>query len=108
MKKYQIYQIDIYNADVLKEHKAFMHWGYVINHTSGFNLQQYKKVYEGTLPEVADKSDSEYLEDLFEMFNLKHPDDFHARSMSTSDVVILDKTIYYCDSFGWKEVANVE
>lgn len=108
MKKYQIYQIDINDPNVLMEHKAFMHWGYVINHTSGFNLQQYRKVYEGTLPEVEDKSDSEYLDDLFEMFNLKHPDDFHARSMSTSDVIILDKTIYYCDSFGWKEVSNVE
>lgn len=108
MKKYQIYQIDLHNQDVVNERKAFMNWAYIINHSTGFNFQQYTKVYEGTLPEMADKEDWQYLEDLFEKFNLNHPDDFHARSMSTSDVVILDNTIYYCDGCGWKEVSNIE
>jgi hypothetical protein len=106
MKKYQIYQLDLHNQDVVNERKAFMGWAYIINHTSGFNFQQYTKVYEGILPEVADKQDSDYLEDLFTKFNLNHPDDYQGRSLSTSDVVILDETIYYCDNYGWKEVSS--
>ena len=105
MKKYEIYQLDLHNPAVVNERKAFMNWGYIINHTSGFNFQQYTKVYEGM---VAGDNDETILEDLFTKFNLNHPDDYRGRSLSTSDVVILDKTIYYCDSYGWKEVSNVE
>ena len=108
MKKYSIYQLNLNDPKVLNERKAFMGWNFIISHSTGFNFQQYKKVYEGTLPEVADKEEWQYLEDLFEKFNINHPDDYHDRSLSTSDVVILDKTIYYCDNCGWKEVSNVE
>lgn len=50
------------------------------------------------------------MENLFEMFNLRKPEDFHGRSLSVSDVVeIVRKNQtrrYYCDRFGWMEITG--
>lgn len=64
--------------------------------------RNYKSVYTGILRENED------LEDLFEKFNVDHPEDFHGRSMSVSDVIVITEDsisrAYYVDSFGFKEV----
>lgn len=56
------------------------------------------------------QNDREVLENLFEMFNLRKPEDFHGRSLSVSDVVeIVRKNQtrrYYCDRFGWMEITG--
>ena len=62
----------------------------------------YDKVFEG---EVVCKS----LEDVYQMFNLNHPQGYKARSLSVSDVVEViakDGTsqFHFCDSFGFQEV----
>jgi len=50
----------------------------------------------------------ETLSDLYEKFNIDHPEDFLGRSLSVSDVVVISQngksTAHYCDSFGWAEV----
>ena len=62
----------------------------------------YEPVYMGIL------SDGDTLDSLYERFNINHPEDYKARSMSVSDVIVLDrcgsKTSYYVDSFGFKEL----
>lgn len=51
------------------------------------------------------------LEEVYEMFNLDEPEDFHGRSMSVSDVVEIlsqdgaeEPGFYYCDSIGFQAV----
>ena len=43
------------------------------------------------------------LNELFYMFNMERPEQFCGRSLSVSDVVLLDKQPYYCDDFGWQK-----
>ncbi len=95
---YKIYQLDYHNQNVIRDHKMYEGWE-MLNKTAGFNMWNYKKVYEGEVDEKEDLIKT--LEHLFTKFNLNHPDDFHGHSLSVSDVVDLDGTLYYCDDCGW-------
>ena len=50
------------------------------------------------------------LEDVFQKFNIDHPDGYAGRSLSVSDVVEIvdsenvDKGFYYCDNIGFSKV----
>jgi len=56
---------------------------------------------EGISPREANK----ILEGIFYEFNQNRPEDFEGHhSLSTSDIVSLDGTLYYCDDFGWREI----
>lgn len=50
------------------------------------------------------------LEDVFQLFNINHPEDYRGRSLSVSDVVEVieaedvDPGFYFCDSVGFKMV----
>ena len=61
----------------------------------------YRRAYEGTV-------EAENLEDVFYIFNMDHPEDYRARSLSMSDVVEIiedhGSSFYICDTFGFKEV----
>ena len=103
--KYTILQLDSHNPDVVKGRKLFMSWN-LLNQHSKFDISQYKKVYEGEVPEMFDLS--MVLESIFEKFNLLHPSDFHGHSLSVSDVVALDGVNYYCDSYGWVKTETEE
>ncbi len=102
--EYKIYQLDAHDENVLKDHKMYESWE-MLNRTAGFNFHQYKLVWEDDI-EVYDDTASEekVLDKLFEQFNVAHPKNYHGRSMSVSDVVVLNGTMYYCDSFGWKKI----
>ena len=103
--KYTILQLDSHNPDVVKGRKLFMSWN-LLNQHSKFDISQYKKVYEGEVPEMFDLP--MVLESIFEKFNLQHPSDFHGHSLSVSDVVVLDGVNYYCDSYGWVKTETGE
>jgi len=100
--KYHIYQLDKDNENVRKNHKMFEPWDMLIKY-SNFNMKEYNNVYDGEI-EVVGKRDEVILDMLFTEFNLNHPDDFHGHSLSVSDVVVLNGTIYYCDSLCWKKI----
>ena len=92
--KYKIKQIkDIRNCEY-----AFSHYDWC---KDKINLDDYEVVYEGEL-ECSEISDA--LEELFEIFNVRHPEDFKGRSMSVSDIVEIEGKNYYCDAFGWKKL----
>ena len=92
--KYKIKQIkDIRNCGY-----AFMHYNWCKDQ---INLDDYEVVYEG---ELECSEISEALEELFEIFNIRHPEDFKGRSMSVSDIVEVDGENYYCDAAGWKKL----
>jgi hypothetical protein len=64
------------------------------------DLGYYQEVYSG---EIADAgNDTAMLESLFHTFNVDHPADYRAHSMSVSDIVMLDNArLWFCDSIGW-------
>jgi len=73
--------------------------------------ENYDLVYtHAGLPEGMDQN--AILENLWHDFNMNHPADYHAPSMSVSDIVALkqgDKVSYhYCDSVGFKELPYFE
>lgn len=92
---YEIYQLKSSNP------KAFMPLDFVNNRLGGVNFEEYKHVYSS---EIEGDDTIVMLETLFEIFNLRHPEDFLGHSLSMSDIVILDDKKYYCDSFGWKAI----
>ena len=101
MKKfnYVIYQVRVESAF------AFMMWDWAKKHNWSFN--SYRSVWNGI--EEA-KNSLELLENLFEKFNLYHPEGYRAHSMSVSDVVRINDgneiRYYYCDSIGWVDITK--
>ena len=69
--------------------------------------KNYEKVYSGKLDDIPSKNK---LEGIFTMFNIDHPKDFKGRSLSVSDIVVLNdengKSAHYVDSFGYKDVSE--
>lgn len=103
MSQFCIYQTD---ADY-----RFKGWKYAKDR---FSLDDYKKVYSGELVDSityanktveCNENDIEVLENLFQTFNISIPENYHARSLSVSDVVaVIRKEVshyYYCDISGW-------
>lgn len=66
---------------------------------------RYDKVYEAPAT-----TETNTLDKLYTKFNIDHPADFKGHSMSMSDIVVLNdkgtRTAWYCDSFGFREVAG--
>ena len=95
---------EIWQAPV-EESFTFMPFDFTIRKVEDFAsswLGHFNKVYEGDIDAAEVDGIMDALELLFHIFNVEHPDDYEARSLSTSDVVVLDGEPYYCDSFGWK------
>lgn len=101
---YKIYQLDYSKESVKNSHKMFEGWCDLIKFNDGFNFKDYKQVYEGET-NLDEKFDNiTILDNLFNKFNLNHPEDFRGHSLSVSDVITLDEKMYYCDNLGWKEI----
>jgi len=70
--------------------------GLTVNHA------HYEKVYSGELRH------GETLEDIYERFNVHHPEDFTGHSLSVSDVVVIHQfgtdRAFFCDSVGFPEI----
>ena len=95
--KYKIYQTDPKTCDY-----CFEWWSWAKDR---FNFKDYELVYEGeAIP--SEKGPTATLEELFFIFNMKHPLDFTGHSLSVSDIVELDGHYYYCDNVGWTDITN--
>lgn len=95
-----IYQIDIksMNTDEMFR-KAFKDFN-----ESVFDFSDYSKVYEYLEFNEFDDTPN-LLEYLFEKFNLDHPKDYKAHSLSVGDIVCInDEDYYYCNGIGWKNI----
>jgi len=66
----------------------------------GWTMRDYVPVWRGT---VESETVNGALEELFRIFNVDRPSEYCGRSLSISDIVVLDGKPYYCDSFGWSE-----
>lgn len=71
------------------------------------DFRRYEKVYEAPVSALP-KCDTlpEQLEKIYEKFNIDKPADFKGHSLSTSDVVVLDKKPFFVDSIGFKKMNN--
>ena len=94
--KYTIYQVNSKTCDY-----AFEWWDRC---KDKFDILDYTKVYEGNI--VPGENEFVVLEQLFEIFNIRRPEDFKGHSLSTSDVVQLGDKYYFCDSVGWKDITE--
>ena len=94
---YSIYQLPA-------EHDlCFMRHSYAEKH-GGVKIPDYRTVYTGQI-DATGKTPAQILEDLYVKFNIDHPADYTGRSLSVSDLVVLEDTgTYFCDSFGWKQI----
>ncbi len=96
--KFKIYQL----KDIRKTAYAFRGWDEAEKY--GFSIDDYKEVYSG------EREKKYILANLWEEFNINHPNDFRGHSLSVSDVIALKDDgkdywyWYYCDSFGWEEI----
>lgn len=71
-------------------------------------LKLYSCVYRGSI-NTNSINEEDILEELFEMFNINHPEDFEGHSMSVGDIVIIErKNVWFCDSIGWKKIGEKE
>ena len=74
----------------------YMHYEFAMSH-GGIKESSYELVFDGEL-------DAKTLNDLWYIFNKKHPEGYRGRSMSTSDVVWAEGLgTFFCDSFGFKQ-----
>lgn len=99
MKQYKIYQLPIEN------NAKFMALEFVTEHNIMPTLNDYECVYECELDPRGHETDVyKVLDNIFRIFNINHPEDFHGHSLSVSDVVEIDGEFYYCDDFGWEKL----
>ena len=70
--------------------------------------ENYKLVYLGELSEMQGRTQSETLEAIYTKFNIDHPADYKAHSLSVSDIVVLhengENSAHFVDSFGFTEL----
>lgn len=95
-KNYKIYQLN-------RDHEEYLFRRY---NNQNVKKSWYVEVYAGEVEAQANTFAT--LEELFFIFNMKHPADFKGHSLSVSDVVLLDGKYYYVDSFGYKELTGFE
>ena len=80
----------------------FMNYDYMAKHDFPINMSTYDCVYAGmTATETTP-------EDIYVRFNINHPEDYRAHSLSVSDVVVFKEggkaNAYFMDSIGYKEL----
>jgi hypothetical protein len=68
------------------------------------DLGKYMLVYYGTLEWSAELSIYDVCECLMSKFNVDFPDDYHGRSMSVGDMLIIDGHMILCKSSGWQVI----
>lgn len=100
---YSIYQLKENMVDRLY---MSLNW----THSKGFLVERkcYEIAYMDILTNGGWKTEQELLEDIYYKFNTAHPNGYHGRSLSISDVVVVRKEglekAYFCDTFGFAEV----
>lgn len=77
---------------------SFMDYNYAKDH--GLDIDDYDIVYSGEIE--AGRYIEDTLENLFYIFNCKHPVDFRGHSLSVSDIIKIGGEYWYTDTCGFK------
>ena len=100
---FAIYQLRD-NDDTARLH--YMNSEYLEKKGLSVQKENYAAVYAGNLDRRGDTQDK--LNDLYETFNIRRPEDFRGHSLSVSDIVALKQngvvSCHYVDSWGFKEL----
>ena len=109
--KYGIYQLkDNPELDKFRFEgtESLKHMGIAKDNFDAVLPENYKLVYLGELSELQGQTQSETLEAIYTKFNIDHPADYKAHSLSVSDIVVLhengENTAHFVDSFGFTEL----
>lgn len=100
------YAIKIYQAPIWKPF-CFRDWKYAQEYSTDKITEHYRCVYIGNI-------DTDNLDKIWEIFNINHPEDYKARSLSVSDIILLsdsdgqDIRRYYVDSIGFHYLNDSE
>ena len=100
--KIRIFQINMGRDEKSEAFLGIDEREHVLN-LSEINSSIYDCVFSGDV-------DCKGLEDVYQKFNIDHPDGYNGRSLSVSDVVEIlesedvDKGFYFCDSIGFSKV----
>lgn len=95
--KVRIYQI---NKELDTESTLFMGFDFAEKH-GGVDPSTYMCVFDGSL----DFSD---IEEVYALCNTEHPIGYYGHSLSVSDIVETNDGCYFCDSIGFKKLANFD
>ena len=95
--KVRIYQI---NEELDAENALFMGFDFAEKH-GGVDSSTYRCVFDGSL----NCSD---IEEVYALCNAEHPIGYYGHSLSVSDIVELDNTCHFCDSSGFKKLADFD
>lgn len=87
---YKIYQI---NSKRDNDNKLFVN----LKEGEKVNPEMYDRVFDGHI-------DVDTLEGVFMNFNINLPPNFRGRSMSVSDVVVVNNKAYICQNIGFEEI----
>ena len=97
--KYEIWQLPMSNKNVFRSFRRTK---------DTLTIEDYVMVYASTCTYNNDYN----LEDIFFLLNQNHPADYHARSLSVSDLICIidsrnERRWKYVDSFGFQDVTNL-
>lgn len=73
---------------------------------NGFSILHYKTVYTYEKTENIWLDDQDTLNEVFTIFNVQQPEDYRGRSVSVSDIIMIDNRMYYVDDIGFKKVID--
>ena len=90
----------------------FTRWDDMPRFNLSFDRKNYDEVYGGNIADVTKFPFKEgILEDIFKKFNSDRPEDFKGRSLSVSDVVVLEdkegSSAYFVDTVGMADVTDL-
>jgi antirestriction protein ArdC len=104
-----IYQVNDDNKDIrFATLKTLEDKGITVNHSA------YDLVFTAETNSNG-RTKEQILEDIYAQFNTEHPENFKGRSLSVSDVVVMEtddsaqpgndgQTVHYCDNIGFREI----
>lgn len=107
---YSIYQIDDSGDEFgfepsQKVPVAFEGLGKLAKYGGYFDPSNYTQVFSESIESVEAQTKEATLENIFTLHNSDNrPDKETVRSLSVSDIVVVDGDAYYCDSYGWSEI----
>ena len=100
------HKVSIYQIADVNSNKVFQNYEKVVEKYGGIKLSDYKKVYECTHA-TTKKNTTTILDEIYARFNGVHPEDYKGRSISISDIIVLDGIMYYVDTMGFEMIDQV-
>ena len=109
--KYGIYQLK-HNPELnhlrFEGTESLKRMGITKDNFDAIKPKNYELIYVGELSELQEQTEGETLEAIYTKFNIDHPADYKAHSLSVSDIVVLhengENTAHFVDSFGFTEL----